>query len=279
MNDNVSGGQISGLSNVTIGGNHSNFNKVGIRSSNNTRPTPNYQKPNTTNTVTIESVNFDKFFRASNITGTIQGEKGSYTFGGAGTMNVVIKVLGGEYYIAKTKADLVTYVQKIEEKRLYQERNKSKFGSKCQSFAYMYAWGLYTNKINYSENNIMNSNCGGTFRQYIDSDINNIMAVVYSEITNGKPVILQVDGDGGRHFVTVVGFSTRVNSPSDLRPTDLLIIDPWDGKLERMDQSGSRHITRGSDYKKDYSGYYLLYISSSKKDNKRAELEEEKSRL
>jgi hypothetical protein len=46
-----------------------------------------------------------------------------------------------------------------------------------------------------------------------------------------------------------------------------------------MDQSGSRHITRGSDYKKDYSGYYLLYISSSKKDNKRAELEEEKPRL
>ena len=84
---------------------------------------------------------------------------------------------------------------------------------------------------------------------------------IYSEIRNGNPVVLQVNGNTQgtvRHFVTVVGYNNNVKSASELTEKDLLIVDSWDGQLERMDTSTSRFMTTGAQcHKTKYSGYYL----------------------
>ena len=87
--------------------------------------------------------------------------------------------------------------------------------------------------------------------------------IIYNEITNGKPLILQVNGNKkgtSRHYVTVVGFKSSVKSANSLTQKDLLIKDSWDGKLERMDGSSSRFMTSGKDCHKSYNGYYLAIM-------------------
>ena len=57
-----------------------------------------------------------------------------------------------------------------------------------------------------------------------------------------------------------LGFKNGITDPSKLTEDDLLIIDSWDGKVERMDQSNSRFFTTGRACHKDYSGYYLRIL-------------------
>ena len=196
-------------------------------------------------------------------TGTLTGETGTYTFGGDGTENTKVNLLNGEWIIAKTKADLSSYVSYIHSHRLYQASDTSKYGDKCLGFSYMHTWGYYTDRRNYTADNGGNYTSGGSFVKYIDSNMSNIMNVIYSEITNGRPLVLQVNGNKqgtSRHFVSVVGFKSSVTSGDQLTQKDLLIIDSWDGNLERMDTSTSRFMTSGKDCHKDYQGYYMLYI-------------------
>ena len=83
---------------------------------------------------------------------------------------------------------------------------------------------------------------------------------------SGRPVVLQVNGNKAgtsRHFVTVVGFKDVITDPTKLTEKDLLIIDSWDGKIERMDTSTSRFMTSGADCHKDYSGYRLRVLKSA----------------
>ncbi len=198
----------------------------------------------------------------STMSGTVDGETGSYTFDGDGTQNEVIKTLNGEYIIAKTKADLPSYVSYIASKKLYQASD-SKYNDKCLGFSEMHSWGYYTNRRNYNADNGGNYTSGGSFTKFIDEDMTTIMNVIYNEILNGRPVVLQVNGNKAgtsRHFVTVVGFKSSVTSGNSLKQEDLLIIDSYDGKLERMDTEKSRFMTSGADCHKDYKGYYLLLI-------------------
>ena len=53
------------------------------------------------------------------------------------------------------------------------------------------------------------------------------------------------NNNGGRHWVTVIGFKTEVESGSALKAEDLLILDAWDGEIERMDCEDSRVMASG----------------------------------
>ena len=92
------------------------------------------------------------------------------------------------------------------------------------------------------------------------------MSKIYSEIMSGRPVVLQVNGNKAgtsRHFVTVVGFKDGITDPSKLTEKDLLIVDSWDGQIERMDTSTSRFMTTGAQCNKEYSGYRLRVLKST----------------
>ena len=104
---------------------------------------------------------------------------------------------------------------------------------------------------------------GGYFRSLIDDNKQYILNALYLEIMAGRPCILHVNGNKqgtGRHFVTCIGFKSSVTSGETITEEDLLILDSWDAKIERMDQKNSRFMTSGKQCHKDYSGYRIEYM-------------------
>ena len=101
------------------------------------------------------------------------------------------------------------------------------------------------------------------FSDYFNDNKQETLSVVYEQISEGKPVVMQVNGNSSgtsRHFVTVVGIKSDVKSAADVTEDDLLILDSWDCNLERMDTDTSRFMTTGSQTNKSYSGYYLRLL-------------------
>ena len=101
------------------------------------------------------------------------------------------------------------------------------------------------------------------FKGFEHDDKQEVLKNVYNEISNGRPCLIQVNGNKAgtsRHYVTVVGFKSSVKSANDLDEDDLLIIDSWDGKLEGVGSNGARFMVTGAACKKKYSGYQMYYL-------------------
>ena len=172
--------------------------------------------------------------------------------------------LGDSWTIVTTKADVPGYSSYVKGK-ISQNADSSRFGDKCLSFAETHAYALYTGKTNDSAESASNYPHGGAFTSWYSDSKEETLKKVYSEIVSGRPVVIQVNGNKAgtsRHFVTVVGFRNSISDPNALTEDDLLIIDSWDGQLERMDQENSRFLTTGAQCHKTYSGYYLRVLKA-----------------
>ena len=106
------------------------------------------------------------------------------------------------------------------------------------------------------------------FKDLKDNNKQTVLQDVYSQVSAGKPTVLQVSGaksaNGNtvsRHYVTVVGYKNTVKSGSTMTDKALLIIDSWDGKLKTMDEANSRYMISGYDTgRTENSGYgYQVY--------------------
>lgn len=180
---------------------------------------------------------------------------------GGGTTQ--INVLGGDFTVVNTQIPVVDYVNSLKRRRVSQNADTSKYGDKCLGFAYTHGWGLYSNNTSYTADQGANYAGAGNFTTYINDSKQDVLSKVFNEVVNGRPVILQVNGNKqgtSRHFVTVVGFKSSVTNANSITEQDLLIIDSWDANLERMDTEGSRFMTSGADCHKDYSGYRIQYL-------------------
>ena len=170
--------------------------------------------------------------------------------------------LGDSWTIATTKADVPGYSSYVQGK-ISQNADSSKYGDKCLSFAETHAYALYTGNTNDSADSASKYPHGGAFTSWFSDSKEDTLKKVYSEVVQGKPVVIQVNGNKAgtsRHFVTVVGFRNSITDASALTEKDLLIIDSWDGKLERMDQANSRFMVTGAQCHKNYTGYYLRVL-------------------
>lgn len=178
-----------------------------------------------------------------------------------------VTLLDGTWVVADTKLDLQSYASYIMDGGVRQNSDTDKYSDYCLAFSYVHAYDLYNGTQGTAE---MAGNYAhaGAFEDYINDDKASVMQKIYSEIMNGRPVVLQVNGNKAgtsRHFVTVVGFKDGITDPTKLTEKDLLIIDSWDGKIERMDTSTSRFMTTGAQCKKDYSGYRLRVLKTANK--------------
>ena len=181
-----------------------------------------------------------------------------------GENTTTLEALDGKWVVAKTTQDVESYVSYITKNGVRQNANPSDWGDSCLAFA-----GAHTHDL-YKGSQTTGAAAAGyahasDFTDFIDDDKQTVLSKIYDEIMSGKPVVLQVNGNKqgtGRHFVTVVGFKEGVTSGATLKETDLLIVDSWDGKLERMDTSSSRFMTSGKQCGKDYSGYRLRVFKS-----------------
>ena len=173
-----------------------------------------------------------------------------------------ISLLDEKWVVANTKLDIKSYESYVLNNGVRQNSDTSKYSDYCLAFSYVHAHDLYNGTKGTAEMAGQYS-YAGEFDDYISDNKSKVLKKIYNEILDGKPVVLQVNGNTegtSRHFVTVVGFKSSISDPSNLTEQDLLILDSWDGKLERMDTSYSRFMTTGAQCNKDYSGYRLRII-------------------
>jgi hypothetical protein len=85
-------------------------------------------------------------------------------------------------------------------------------------------------------------NLGYTYSQDYSTAINNsILAVIYQELKNGKPVIIGGKGYEGQHWVVVTGY--RGNSAASFNPADFIINDPSHSDRKTLNQFIAGHAT------------------------------------
>lgn len=206
----------------------------------------------------IEKEALENINNASNV----ESEWGKIVYGSENVKEV--SMLNEKWTVPKTKGDLASYASYIASNGVRQNIDTSKYSDYCLAFSYVHAYDLY-NGTKGTASMAGSYAHAGEFTDYINDNKSAVLSKVYSEISKGKPVILQVNGNKAgnrRHFVTVVGYKSNITDPTKLTEKDLLIIDSWDGKVERMDTSSSRFMTSGADCHKEYSGYRLRVLKN-----------------
>lgn len=176
---------------------------------------------------------------------------------------IKISALEGNWIVAKTNQNLDEYLSYIASNGVRQDANTEEWGDSCLAFAGAHSYDLYAN-YKTSGPAAASYAHGSQFVDFMSDSKEETLAKIYDEILNGRPVVLQVNGNKqgtSRHFVTVVGFKEGVVSGATLKEEDLLIIDSWDGRLERMDTEKSRFMTTGAACHKEYSGYRLRVLN------------------
>lgn len=176
----------------------------------------------------------------------------------------------GEYYVVNTAYSVEDYQKHILDRRIYQSGSNG-FENSCSTIAHVYAKNL---TMGYAYDNIKaavkdgGSSPDGYYNNnlYISDNKQDVLAEVYSELSQGRPVTLNcANSNGGRHWITIVGFKTSVSSGQALKAEDLLILDPWDGQVERMDCSDSRIMATGSEtgQTENYTGYRIDRLNNA----------------
>ena len=173
-----------------------------------------------------------------------------------------MSLLGSNYNVINSAMSPVEYQSFAYDKGIRQNSNTERYSDYCLAFSYVHASNIYNNSTSDNAESAYNWKHAAEFYDYFNDNKTETLQVVYDQIMEGKPVILQVNGNKAgtsRHFVTVVGVKDGVTK-SNVSEGDLLILDSWDAKLERMDESTSRFMTTGKETHKSYSGYYLRIL-------------------
>ena len=156
-----------------------------------------------------------------------------------------------EYKLVSTKNDVVTFAKLVSSLNIAQNHPPT-YPDYCLAFAYYHAYMLN----NGTDLEKMNAPDGASymhaamFKGIVDDSKEVILRKIYEVINQGQPLVLQVNGNKkgtSRHYVTVVGYKASVTSANSLTEQDLLIIDSYDGLLERMDRDTSRFMISGHD--------------------------------
>ena len=153
----------------------------------------------------------------------------------------------------------------VESKHICQDqKNGTVYYDQCLCFAEEHMHALTTGDTHKSSSEIKEFYYSGFVKAYDNDDKTSILKIVYSELVSNKPIILQVNGNRNgtsRHYVVVIGFKSTVKNADNLKPSDFLIIDSYDGKVEELHEDGtSRFMTTGAKCKKDYSGYQIYSL-------------------
>ena len=173
---------------------------------------------------------------------------------------VDLSLLDANWKVVNSKISVSEYATLAYNKGIRQNSNTERYSDLCLAFSYVHASNMYNGSTSDNAESAYNWKHAGEFSDYFSDNKQETLSVVYDQISEGKPVILQVNGNKqgtSRHFVTVVGIKSDVKNRDEVKESDLLILDSWDGQLERMDTSTSRFMTTGAQCNKSYSGYYL----------------------
>lgn len=191
------------------------------------------------------------------------GGDSDYTGNGSNGTISESALMDGSYKVIDTAVSVDKYLKIISSNRIAQNNDTDVYGGYCLAFAYLHAYSLFSGDTSKRAPDALDYVFAGKFKGFEHDDQSVVLKNVYNEVSNGRPCLIQVNGNKkgtSRHYVTVVGYKSSVKSASDLTEDDLLIIDSWDGKLEGMRNNGARFMVTGAACKKKYSGYQMYYL-------------------
>ena len=169
-----------------------------------------------------------------------------------------------DYLVVNTKLSVSEYVKYIQSHKICQSQKGFRYGDQCLCFAEEHTHALMTGDTHKKASDVNEYYYSAYFNKYSNDDKSKILNMIYSELISNKPVILQVNGNKNgttRHYVTVIGFKSTVTSASNLKETDILLIDSDDAKVEQLHTWGkSRFMTTGAKCNKKYTGYQVYMI-------------------
>ena len=182
---------------------------------------------------------------------------------------IILESLGKQYRITTSEEELYDYYNNvILAQSLYQSAS-SDYNDQCLGFAFNYVYGLYTNDRSINSSTIRNdTSYGQYFKRFTTNDEREFLDKLYSELDAKKPVVLQVTGSRkrkSRHYVAAFGLDNNVTSAQDLKTTDIVIMDVYDGEIKNTvdrNATSGRCVARGTDinssrYNYGYEMYYL----------------------
>lgn len=179
---------------------------------------------------------------------------------------------GETYYVANTQYGLDSYLRKIDKNQIAQKYS-SNYSGKCLGFTYVHTYDLYTGYSRHTGDDADNGKSPFSISKLQTWDKNEAIQKIVTEVSNGRPVIVQVNGKSrkngsySRHFVTVVGIKESAAKSGNVTESDLLILDSYDGDLRTLDTSKSKYrfMTRGADTGNGNYGYYVISMRNPDK--------------
>ncbi len=172
-------------------------------------------------------------------------------------------LLDGSYSVIQPAISVSEYLKIVSNNKISQNNDSDIYGGYCLAFAYIHAYSLFSGDTSKRAPDAIDYVFASKFKGFEHDDKSEVLKNVYNELSNGRPCLIQVNGNKSgtsRHYVTVVGYKSSVKNANDLTEDDLLIIDSWDGKLEGVGSNGARFMVTGAACKKKYSGYQMYYL-------------------
>ncbi len=191
----------------------------------------------------------------------------------AGT--TTLNVLGQNWTVANTTTPVRSYMKSLSKRKVAQDKRdcndsgscieSSRDNDTCLSFAETFAYDMVYGTTT-------SDHCSSAYERATNfysvktTNKEDTLSMIYDQLSNGWPVVVQVkySTGRGRHFVVAVGYKSSVKSRSQFTENDLLFLNT-DGSLRAAGKStimtsGGSTKTKKSTldlwYKKSY-GYYV----------------------
>ena len=170
---------------------------------------------------------------------------------------------GVTYITANTKISVGDYVKHVQKNKICETKNYEKYNDHCLGFAYVHAYGMYAGITKDDAEDGYHWRHGTNYDDYSNDDKKTVLKEIYNEVNKGNTVIVQVNGNKkgtSRHYVTVLGYNSRVKNADEITEDDLITLDSYDGQVKKLGTNGRRFMVTGKACHKDYSGYQIYKL-------------------
>lgn len=186
-----------------------------------------------------------------------------------------LNALDENWTIVNTKFGVRDYMKSLNKRNVAQDKrdcydngsctDSTRDNDKCLSFAYTFAYDLVYGTT--TCDHCASAYKRGGFYGVQTKNKEDTLSMIYDQLTNGWPVVVQVkfSTGTGRHFVTAVGIKSSVKSRSQFTENDILFMNTngalWKGNSKRVMKANGSYYTSNATmglWAKSSYGYYVL---------------------
>jgi hypothetical protein len=159
------------------------------------------------------------------------------TGGGSMTSN-------GGYKLVNTKQSVISYQQILKSHKVSQNSDECTWSGSCHKITdtshkqyghcdrFARAFGRDLIQDTTTSDDCIIFRYSGGWKTWTDSDKSKILAVIWNQLNNNRPVVIDVQYNskpGQRHFATAVGYKASVSKFSEFKEEDIYILDTYNG--------------------------------------------------